>query len=162
MTADARWYAVYEEATYTVSFYDADYELIDSSEVTFGQYFPVPEYTGRVPEGKTFLCWQGDDGQMLLPEFNGLMSYTHDLTFNPVFSDNTEYCLVKFMVGGELHDAKLYERVSGQTLTLPAEPTKPGYTFPRLVRRGRCARHGRHPRSARRRDLSRRVHGQYL
>lgn len=129
VTADARWYAVYEEATYTVSFYDADYELIDSSEVTFGQYFPVPEYTGRVPEGKTFLCWQGDDGQMLLPEFNGLMSYTHDLTFNPVFSDNTEYCLVKFMVGGELHDAKLYERVSGQTLTLPAEPTKPGYTF---------------------------------
>lgn len=91
VTADARWYAVYEEATYTVSFYDADYELIDSSEVTFGQYFPVPEYTGRVPEGKTFLCWQGDDGQMLLPEFNGLMSYTHDLTFNPVFSDNTEY-----------------------------------------------------------------------
>lgn len=65
VTADARWYAVYEEATYTVSFYDADYELIDSSEVTFGQYFPVPEYTGRVPEGKTFLCWQGDDGQML-------------------------------------------------------------------------------------------------
>lgn len=129
VTADARWYAVYEEATYTVSFYDADYELIDSSEVTFGQYFPVPEYTGRVPEGKTFLCWQGDDGQMLLPEFNGLMSYTHDLTFNPVFSDNTEYCLVKFMVGGELHDAKLYERVTGQTLTLPAEPTKPGYTF---------------------------------
>lgn len=129
VTADARWYAVYEEATYTVSFYDADYELIDSSEVTFGLYFPVPEYTGRVPEGKTFLCWQGDDGQMLLPEFNGLMSYTHDLTFNPVFSDNTEYCLVKFMVGGELHDAKLYERVSGQTLTLPAEPTKPGYTF---------------------------------
>lgn len=129
VTADARWYAVYEEAMYTVSFYDADYELIDSSEVTFGQYFPVPEYTGRVPEGKTFLCWQGDDGQMLLPEFNGLMSYTHDLTFNPVFSDNTEYCLVKFMVGGELHDAKLYERVSGQTLTLPAEPTKPGYTF---------------------------------
>lgn len=129
VTADARWYAVYEEATYTVSFYDADYELIDSSEVTFGQYFPVPEYTGRVPEGKAFLCWQGDDGQMLLPEFNGLMSYTHDLTFNPVFSDNTEYCLVKFMVGGELHDAKLYERVSGQTLTLPAEPTKPGYTF---------------------------------
>lgn len=129
VTADARWYAVYEEATYTVSFYDADYELIDSSEVTFGQYFPVPEYTGRVPEGKTFLCWQGDDGQMLLPEFNGLMSYTHDLTFNPVFSDNTEYCLVKFMVGGELHDATLYERVSGQTLTLPAEPTKPGYTF---------------------------------
>lgn len=129
VTADARWYAVYEEATYTVSFYDADYELIDSSKVTFGQYFPVPEYTGRVPEGKTFLCWQGDDGQMLLPEFNGLMSYTHDLTFNPVFSDNTEYCLVKFMVGGELHDAKLYERVSGQTLTLPAEPTKPGYTF---------------------------------
>lgn len=129
VTADARWYAVYEEATYTVSFYDADYALIDSSEVTFGQYFPVPEYTGRVPEGKTFLCWQGDDGQMLLPEFNGLMSYTHDLTFNPVFSDNTEYCLVKFMVGGELHDAKLYERVSGQTLTLPAEPTKPGYTF---------------------------------
>lgn len=129
VTADARWYAVYEEATYTVSFYDADYELIDSSEVTFGQYFPVPEYTGRVPEGKTFLCWQGDDGQMLLPEFNGLMSYTHDLTFNPVFSDNTEYCLVKFMVGGELHDAKLYERVSGQTLRLPAEPTKPGYTF---------------------------------
>lgn len=129
VTADARWYAVYEEATYTVSFYDADYELIDSSEVTFGQYFPVPEYTGRVPEGKTFLCWQGDDGQMLMPEFNGLMSYTHDLTFNPVFSDNTEYCLVKFMVGGELHDAKLYERVSGQTLTLPAEPTKPGYTF---------------------------------
>ena len=129
VTADARWYAVYEEATYTVSFYDADYELIDSSEVTFGQYFPVPEYTGRVPEGKTFLCWQGDDGQMLLPEFNSLMSYTHDLTFNPVFSDNTEYCLVKFMVGGELHDAKLYERVSGQTLTLPAEPTKPGYTF---------------------------------
>lgn len=129
VTADARWYAIYEEATYTVSFYDADYELIDSSEVTFGQYFPVPEYTGRVPEGKTFLCWQGDDGQMLLPEFNGLMSYTHDLTFNPVFSDNTEYCLVKFMVGGELHDAKLYERVSGQTLTLPAEPTKPGYTF---------------------------------
>ncbi len=129
VTADARWYAVYEEATYTVSFYDADYELIDSSEVTFGQYFPVPEYTGRVPEGKTFLCWQGDDGQMLLPEFNGLMSYTHDLTFNPVFSDNTEYCLVKFMVGGELHDAALYERVSGQTLTLPAEPTKPGYTF---------------------------------
>lgn len=129
VTADARWYAVYEEATYTVSFYDADYELVDSSEVTFGQYFPVPEYTGRVPEGKTFLCWQGDDGQMLLPEFNGLMSYTHDLTFNPVFSDNTEYCLVKFMVGGELHDAKLYERVSGQTLTLPAEPTKPGYTF---------------------------------
>lgn len=129
VTADARWYAVYEEAAYTVSFYDADYELIDSSEVTFGQYFPVPEYTGRVPEGKTFLCWQGDDGQMLLPEFNGLMSYTHDLTFNPVFSDNTEYCLVKFMVGGELHDAKLYERVSGQTLTLPAEPTKPGYTF---------------------------------
>lgn len=129
VTADARWYAVYEEATYTVSFYDADYELIDSSEVTFGQYFPVPEYTGRVPEGKTFLCWQGDDGQMLLPEFNGLMSYTHDLTFNPVFSDNTEYCLVKFMVGGELHDAKLYERISGQTLTLPAEPTKPGYTF---------------------------------
>ena len=129
VTTDARWYAVYEEATYTVSFYDADYELIDSSEVTFGQYFPVPEYTGRVPEGKTFLCWQGDDGQMLLPEFNGLMSYTHDLTFNPVFSDNTEYCLVKFMVGGELHDAKLYERVSGQTLTLPAEPTKPGYTF---------------------------------
>lgn len=129
VTADARWYAVYEEATYTVSFYDADYELIDSSEVTFGQYFSVPEYTGRVPEGKTFLCWQGDDGQMLLPEFNGLMSYTHDLTFNPVFSDNTEYCLVKFMVGGELHDAKLYERVTGQTLTLPAEPTKPGYTF---------------------------------
>lgn len=129
VTADARWYAVYEEATYTVSFYDADYELIDSSEVTFGLYFPVPEYTGRVPEGKTFLCWQGDDGQMLLPEFNGLMSYTHDLTFNPVFSDNTEYCLVKFMVGGELHDAKLYERVTGQTLTLPAEPTKPGYTF---------------------------------
>lgn len=129
VTADARWYAVYEEATYTVSFYDADYELIDSSEVTFGQYFPVPEYTGRVPEGKTFLCWQGDDGQMLLPEFNGLMSYTHDLTFNPVFSDNTEYCLVKFMVGGELHDAKLYERVTGQTLTLPAGPTKPGYTF---------------------------------
>ena len=129
VTADARWYAVYEEATYTVSFYDADYELIDSSKVTFGQYFPVPEYTGRVPEGKTFLCWQGDDGQMLLPEFNGLMSYTHDLTFNPVFSDNTEYCLVKFMVGGELHDAKLYERVTGQTLTLPAEPTKPGYTF---------------------------------
>jgi len=129
VTADARWYAVYEEATYTVSFYDADYELIDSSEVTFGQYFPVPEYTGRVPEGKTFLCWQGDDGQMLLPEFNGLMSYTHDLTFNPVFSDNTEYCLVKFMVGAELHDAKLYERVTGQTLTLPAEPTKPGYTF---------------------------------
>ena len=129
VTADARWYAVYDEATYTVSFYDADYELIDSSEVTFGQYFPVPEYTGRVPEGKTFLCWQGDDGQMLLPEFNGLMSYTHDLTFNPVFSDNTEYCLVKFMVGGELHDAKLYERVTGQTLTLPAEPTKPGYTF---------------------------------
>lgn len=129
VTADARWYAVYEEATYTVSFYDADYELIDSSEVTFGQYFPVPEYTGRVPEGKTFLCWQGDDGQMLLPEFNGLMSYTHDLTLNPVFSDNTEYCLVKFMVGGELHDAKLYERVTGQTLTLPAEPTKPGYTF---------------------------------
>lgn len=129
VTADARWYAVYEEATYTVSFYDADYELIDSSEVTFGQYFPVPEYTGRVPEGKTFLCWQGDDGQMLLPEFNGLMSYTHDLTFNPVFSDNTEYCLVKFMVGGELHDAALYERVTGQTLTLPAEPTKPGYTF---------------------------------
>ena len=129
VTADVRWYAVYEEATYTVSFYDADYELIDSSEVTFGQYFPVPEYTGRVPEGKTFLCWQGDDGQMLLPEFNGLMSYTHDLTFNPVFSDNTEYCLVKFMVGGELHDAKLYERVTGQTLTLPAEPTKPGYTF---------------------------------
>ena len=129
VTADARWYAVYEEAAYTVSFYDADYELIDSSEVTFGQYFPVPEYTGRVPEGKAFLCWQGDDGQMLLPEFNGLMSYTHDLTFNPVFSDNTEYCLVKFMVGGELHDAKLYERVSGQTLTLPAEPTKPGYTF---------------------------------
>lgn len=129
VTADARWYAVYEEATYTVSFYDADYELIDSSEVTFGQYFPVPEYTGRVPEGKTFLCWQGDDGQMLLPEFNGLMSYTHDLTFNPVFSDNTEYCLVKFMVGGELHDAKLYERVTGQTLTLPAAPTKPGYTF---------------------------------
>lgn len=129
VTTDARWYAVYEEATYTVSFYDADYELIDSSEVTFGQYFPVPEYTGRVPEGKTFLCWQGDDGQMLLPEFNGLMSYTHDLTFNPVFSDNTEYCLVKFMVGGELHDAKLYERVTGQTLTLPAEPTKPGYTF---------------------------------
>ena len=129
VTADARWYAVYEEAAYTVSFYDADYELIDSSEVTFGQYFPVPEYTGRVPEGKTFLCWQGDDGQMLLPEFNGLMSYTHDLTFNPVFSDNTEYCLVKFMVGGELHDAKLYERVTGQTLTLPAEPTKPGYTF---------------------------------
>lgn len=129
VTADARWYAVYKEATYTVSFYDADYELIDSSEVTFGQYFPVPEYTGRVPEGKTFLCWQGDDGQMLLPEFNGLMSYTHDLTFNPVFSDNTEYCLVKFMVGGELHDAKLYERVTGQTLTLPAEPTKPGYTF---------------------------------
>lgn len=129
VTADARWYAVYEEATYTVSFYDADYELIDSSEVTFGQYFPVPEYTGRVPESKTFLCWQGDDGQMLLPEFNGLMSYTHDLTFNPVFSDNTEYCLVKFMVGGELHDAKLYERVTGQTLTLPAEPTKPGYTF---------------------------------
>lgn len=129
VTADARWYAVYEEATYTVSFYDADYELIDSSEVTFGLYFTVPEYTGRVPEGKTFLCWQGDDGQMLLPEFNGLMSYTHDLTFNPVFSDNTEYCLVKFMVGGELHDAKLYERVSGQTLTLPAEPTKPGYTF---------------------------------
>ena len=129
VTADARWYAIYEEATYTVSFYDADYALIDSSEVTFGQYFPVPEYTGRVPEGKTFLCWQGDDGQMLLPEFNGLMSYTHDLTFNPVFSDNTEYCLVKFMVGGELHDAKLYERVTGQTLTLPAEPTKPGYTF---------------------------------
>lgn len=129
VTADARWYAVYEEATYTVSFYDADYELIDSSEVTFGLYFPVPEYTGRVPEGKTFLCWQGDDGQMLLPEFNGLMSYTHDLTFNPVFSDNTEYCLVKFMVGGGLHDAKLYERVTGQTLTLPAEPTKPGYTF---------------------------------
>lgn len=129
VTADARWYAVYKEATYTVSFYDADYELIDSSEVTFGQYFSVPEYTGRVPEGKTFLCWQGDDGQMLLPEFNGLMSYTHDLTFNPVFSDNTEYCLVKFMVGGELHDAKLYERVTGQTLTLPAEPTKPGYTF---------------------------------
>lgn len=129
VTADARWYAVHEEATYTVSFYDADYELIDSSEVTFGQYFPVPEYTGRVPEGKTFLCWQGDDGQMLLPEFNGLMSYTHDLTFNPIFSDNTEYCLVKFMVGGELHDAKLYERVTGQTLTLPAEPTKPGYTF---------------------------------
>lgn len=129
VTADARWYAIYEEAAYTVSFYDADYELIDSSEVTFGQYFPVPEYTGRVPEGKTFLCWQGDDGQMLLPEFNGLMSYTHDLTFNPVFSDNTEYCLVKFVVGGELHDAKLYERVSGQTLTLPAEPTKPGYTF---------------------------------
>lgn len=129
VTADARWYAVYEEATYTVSFYDADYELIGSSEVTFGQYFPVPEYTGRVPEGKTFLCWQGDDGQMLLPEFNGLMSYTHDLTFNPVFSDNTEYCLVKFMVGGELHDAKLYERVTGQTLTLPTEPTKPGYTF---------------------------------
>lgn len=129
VTADARWYAIYEEATYTVSFYDADYALIDSSEVTFGQYFSVPEYTGRVPEGKTFLCWQGDDGQMLLPEFNGLMSYTHDLTFNPVFSDNTEYCLVKFMVGGELHDAKLYERVTGQTLTLPAEPTKPGYTF---------------------------------
>ena len=129
VTADARWYAVYEEATYTVSFYDADYELIDSSEVTFGQYFPVPEYTGRVPEGKTFLCWQGDDGQMLLPEFNGLMSYTHDLTFNPVFSDNTEYCLVKFMVDGALYDAELYERVSGQTLRLPAEPTKPGYTF---------------------------------
>ncbi len=129
VTADARWYAVYEEATYTVSFYDADYELIDSSEVTFGLYFPVPEYTGRVPEGKTFLCWQGDDGQMLLPEFNGLMSYTHDLTFNPVFSDNTEYSLVKFVSDGALYDAELYERVSGQTLRLPAEPTKPGYTF---------------------------------
>ena len=131
VTADAHWYAVYEEATYTVSFYDADYELIDSSEVTFGLYFPVPEYTGRVPEGKTFLCWQGDDGQMLLPEFNGLMSYTHDLTFNPVFSDNTEYCLVKFVSEGALYDVQLLA-LDGEVRTAaepePA-PTRPGYEF---------------------------------
>lgn len=131
VTADARWYAVYEEATYLVSFYDVDYDPIRSSEVEFGAIFPVPEYAGRVPEGKTFLCWQGDDGQMLLPEFNGLMSVAHDLTFNPVFSDNTEYCLVKFVSEGALYDLQLIA-LDGEVRPAAepeTAPTRPGYTF---------------------------------
>lgn len=133
ITADGYWDAVYEAKTYTLNWYHSEQDLPAKTTVKYGDFFIVPDYEGEVPEGKVLLGWRGKEyGQFFVEGQAAQMGVTPDsgeLEFYPVFADNTEYCIVKFVVDGTIYDAQLYEQKSGQNLRLPAEPTKEGYTF---------------------------------
>ena len=136
VTASSRWDAVYEAKEFTLIFLDAPLgiELARVEGAKFGETFEVPAYNGTVPEGKTFLGWQNDYGLFYLAGESHQLRHEpegEDLTthFVPVFADNTEYWLVKFVVDGAVYDAKLYEQKANTKPTLPDNPTKEGYEF---------------------------------
>lgn len=99
--------------------------------VTIETPHTVTTYAARftdAPEGKNFLGWVDQFGSFYLAGKAYTISKSIDLY--PVFEGDTTYWLVKFVVDGVLYDVVAYEKVSGQTLTLPTpNPTKEGYTF---------------------------------
>ena len=131
VTANSRWDAVYAPKEYAVNFY-SDVEgttLIKKESVHYGEVFTPPAYSGELPEGKTFIGWQSQLGHLYLAERWNVLDAAANLNCVPVFADNTEYWLVKFVVDGAVYDARLYEQKANTTPTLPANPTKEGYEF---------------------------------
>ena len=131
VTANSRWDAVYAPKEYAVNFY-SDVEgttLIKKESVHYGEVFTPPAYSGELPEGKTFIGWQSQLGHLYLAERWNVLDAAANLNCVPVFADNTEYWLVKFVVDGAVYDARLYEQKADTKPALPANPTKEGYEF---------------------------------
>ena len=82
-----------------------------------------------MPEGKTFIGWKSQLGQLYLAGAPSVLDAAADLECVPVFADNTEYWLVKFVVDGAVYDARLYEQKADTKPNLPADPEKEGYEF---------------------------------
>ena len=131
VTASSRWDAVYAAKEYAIKFYsDAEgTALFKTERVNYGKGFTPPAYPTELPEGKTFIGWQSQLGQIYLAGAPSVLDAAADLECVPVFSDNTEYWLVKFVVDGAAYDARLYEQKANTKPTLPADPEKEGYEF---------------------------------
>lgn len=117
--------------TNAVTYHNVGGTSDDQEAVTIETPHTVTTYTARftdAPEGKNFLGWVDQFGSFYIAGKSYTISKSIDLY--PVFEGDTTYWLVKFVVDGVLYDVVAYEKVSGQTLTLPTpNPTKEGYTF---------------------------------
>lgn len=132
VTGDMTIVAAWNEASYTVTYYDVD-GTASTDTVTYPANLTAPGYTAvfgaaAAPEGKNFLGWVDQFGSFYI--VGKAYAVTNPINLYPVFEGDTTYWLVKFVVDGTLYDVIAFEKRSGQTLTLPTpDPTKEGYTF---------------------------------
>ena len=111
ITADTVINAVYTANEYTYSYYDENSVKYDEQTVTFGEWFSPLTFTGKEPDGKHFIAWEGDNGQFFMPGLDHMVNVAADLDLYPVFESDTEYWTVKFChPDGSLENVYLVEQ----------------------------------------------------